>query len=385
MLQRKFLNTLASKYLSTKYQFIIITHIMDDWLEFFRCLSKHGIVSTIIAIPYSKNNQTIQKLEKQYNVLQPNLEQMLKPDFMLDYLAHTEIDFNQKSIIIEIGGYFSNCTQQLRKLFNDNLLGIIEDTAAGWHRYNQALKQKNLYLPVVSVAKSQLKRVEDFLVGERCAEIGIDTVKTLKSNHERLCYGVIGVGRIGYGVYHNLLRNKYQVITYDQDHTLGEKNINFIYDRDAFLQQADVIFGATGNHALKKQDFNKIKKDSILISCSSKLIEFDLEELKNNYKISNQKALVQSYIGENNRFYVLNEGKPINFSRPDYLIGNALYLTQAELLISIKTLEANKNCNQLFENSNFLQNNILELWLEHFAENTQLPQQIIEYKQRKQC
>ena len=63
--------------------------------------------------------------------------------------------------VMEIGGYFAPIGNQLKSKYGRYFLGSIEDTENGHRRYEQVSPRN---FPVISVARSRLKRFEDRLM-----------------------------------------------------------------------------------------------------------------------------------------------------------------------------------------------------------------------------
>ncbi len=99
-------------------------------------------------------------------------------------------------IILDIGGYFAESLPTLFSLVPHKLAGVVEDTENGHQKYLKALSDNHLHIPVWSVARSALKRTEDYNVGKslvRAADsiLRSDLMQRLEDNQ---CIGVIGFG-----------------------------------------------------------------------------------------------------------------------------------------------------------------------------------------------
>lgn len=271
-------------------------------------------------------------------------------------------------ILLEIGGYFSPILKKLQKKLNGNLIGAIEDTETG-HRLYEKLGVERA-CPVISVARSSLKDTEDFLVGTSCL---FSTEKLLRQNGlplEGKRSLVLGFGKVGRGVAHALMRNYCPVSVYDIDPI---RRINAIsegfqaQDKESAFKYAEIIYGTTGNFSISSSDFKLLRNGTLLVSCSSKDIEFDLEALQQNYKKQNICDGLDVYKKEDQYFYLAANGRPINF-RDGAVIGPILALVQAEIIFAIKQLLEKNLQNEIYETDMACKKVLAEKWLQHFCD-----------------
>ena len=366
-IRRNYFTTLAEKP-SEDLQFIVLMHIVSDVVELIEALSLIGDIAVIIAVPYSTDEETIKNLS-QYTIERPDLDALLSPK-TLNSIALKHANTNKKTIILEIGGYFANSILDLYQSFNGNLLGIIEDTESGHRRY-EALAY-NLPCPVYSVARSALKEAEDVLVGRSC----IYATETILRKTGHVLNGqqslVLGFGKIGRSVAKALRQQNSPVMIYDID---PKKRILALTEgyqvpaKEHALKNASFIFGTTGKTSVSEKDFLHIKSGSILISCSSKNIEFDLNLLNQNYHKQNIQTHIDIYKNETQSFYLLGKGQPINFVSDKCLVGPIISLIQGEMLIAvIELLSRNASC-ELHEVTDEAKDYLSNVWLDHFCDN----------------
>src|SRR4029077_8904657 len=119
-------------------------------------------VDLVIAITYSADAGTVALLKaKGYNVLVPP-----SIDYMLNSLWQDVVAVLNTSkhptVLQEVGGYFADWTAELAK--SSSFKGCVEDTKNGLWRYQAASKKAPLAVPVLSMADTALKRVEDSLI-----------------------------------------------------------------------------------------------------------------------------------------------------------------------------------------------------------------------------
>lgn len=348
-------------------QFIVLTHLLSDRPELLHAISQVAPISLLIGIPYSVHKPTYLQLRKSYHTMVPTLEQLYDEDYLLATTL-ANIDKNKPLIILEIGGYFAPILNALQKALQGNLIGVIEDTELGHRQYEKYLNV--LPCPVISVARSALKATEDFLVGASCL---YSTEKMLRNLGFPMAGNkslVLGFGKIGRGIAHGLLHRQCEVAVYDIDpiRRVNALSEGFqIPDKAEALKTAALIFGATGVCSMQQEDFKLIKNGALLISCSSKDVEFDLAFLKRNFQMSLIKENIEVCSKDNQFFYLAAHGCPINFV-DGAVIGPVLALVQSEILLAINQLLSLKNHCGLFETNLETKKILADQWLKHFCD-----------------
>ncbi len=319
-----------------KASMILICHILEDQFLFFDALSGIIDIDFIIAIPYSLDKRAYSVLAEKYKIFTPTLTELMNRDFLQELIL-SNISPVKEYIISEIGGYCAPFINNLAIAMGGKLLGVIEDTESGHKKY---LQQDKIMLPIVSVARSILKEKEDFLVGERCLSSFCEMLS--RGNHDpvdtfKMC-GIFGFGKIGRSIAHALRKRCFHnVLIYDHNpfQRLQACVEGFqIPHKEVMLQKADYIFGATGNCSLSGEDFYLIKNGASLVSCSSKDIEYDLKSVFSLYQSEFFAEGIQQFRSNKNSFYLLAEGRPINFWKHPKLIGPILLLVQAEIILA---------------------------------------------------
>ena len=365
-MREKYLLTIANCIPKTICQIVILTHILPDRPELLAAISKIAPISLVIAIPYSIEKKTFANLREYYNLLALSLEEMTNPKIFYQKFIE-QINLESPLIILEIGGYCASIIERLHSHLGNKLLGVIEDTETGYRQYE---KLHTLPCPVISVARSFLKESEDCLIGDACL---FSTEKLIRQSGFLLDGKqmlVLGFGKIGRGLAQTLLRRGYSVSVCDIDSSkrvLALSGGLKIPTKEIALQNADLIFGATGNYSIEKDDFKHIKKGAILVSCSSKQLEFDVTYVKENYICEPVFDNTVKYSNKDNYFYLLAEGKPINFL-DGAIIGPVLALVQAEIIFSIKTLMDLEGKSGLYEVGSEDRKMLADLWLKHFID-----------------
>lgn len=112
-----------------------------------------------------------------------------------------------------------------------------------------------------------------------------------------------------------------------------------IPEREAALANADIVFGCTGTTSVGPDELGLLKSGAILVSCSSKRVEFDVATLERDYARTPVAPHIDAYAKAGQTLYLLGGGAPLNFLDGG-IGGPALSLVQAEIMAAVKTLAA---------------------------------------------
>jgi len=356
---------------------VILEHILPTTVEYIDKVNTIYPVDLIIAICYSVDMATVKLLrDKGYNVYVPK-----NIDDMLNNLGGLVVDLLKKNtyplIIQEVGGYFAYATKELSEY--PHFKGCVEDTNNGLWRYQDAEKKKELYVPVISMADTPLKHVEDALIGDACVYSLEKVMRSqLASIIQGVRCGVIGWGHIGKSAAAAFKGRHGIVSVYD---------INPVVDMLAYaegyypmplnemLSEVDIIMGCSGRRSIRTADIDNLKNGIILCSASSKDIEFDLkgfaelciiETIQNN---ENSKCPIQKYtVKETGKyFYLLDYGTPIDFLDMS-LQGAILDCTCSELFVCMRELSSNAHSSGIISLTDKLQTDVAKKWLKIHSE-----------------
>lgn len=320
-------NKILNSFDSKKYYYLFVFHLSQNnhkylkvWLE-----KKRGL--GVISIPYSEVPSVLTSIESITRVYRPKLENI--PQTIQDICSANS---DKKIILVEIGGYSATVSNKL-----NNIILAVEDTNQGHWNFEQNIDK--LSYPVVSMAQAELKNLENHLIGESI----VYSVQTLLRDHFNFDYIlgkkilVLSYGGIGSAVCKTLQSLKAQVGVYDinpirqtQAYVEGFR----VVDKNKALKNADIIIGCTGKESLAPKDIQVIKNRAILISGSSKQIEFPYEHIK-RYVIANHRNEIEEIQYGNKHFYIAYKGQPINFLH-DSSLGDIFDLQMSLLCSCVK-------------------------------------------------
>ncbi|MBT4349186.1 hypothetical protein HN670_04005 [bacterium] len=288
-----------------KVGLIIIHHLHEAGLSFIRSLAEKYKIHKIIGIPYSSIDTVTNDLKVDFDVVVPE-----KLSDISSLVKQAVLDAKTNVIIEEIGAYTADVADFLDK--QANVLGIVEDTHQGHWRWQKVNLKR---LPVLSVAQSKIKRIEDNFVAKSI----IDGYKYFLKRNNFLVLSkqkvlVVGFGNIGKQVAKYLKPLVKDLAVFDKDPIkLLKASVDYKVVKN--FSDFDAIIGVTGNpdHAIGQNELKHISSHTFLVSGSSKRVEFDLSDftqLSNNIK---KYGDYDEYKFDNKTIIVVNAGEPINF------------------------------------------------------------------------
>ena len=363
--RQRFFKEIAQLVPKFKGKFIVLTHLLSDREELLHAIHSIGQIGLVIAIPYSVEPQTLQALSLKFPIITPTLSQLRDLDFLMTQLDKI-VGETDELIILEIGGYFAPIVRQLRQKLKTRFLGAIESTEAGHRQYES--RSAELSFPVISVCRGSLKKTEYSVVGDSC----LFSTERIMRNAGFLLQGrnalVLGFGKVGQGIARGLARHACIISVYDTNPILRVLAYSEGYqvpEKETAINNAQIIFGATGNASLVKKEFTHLKNGCILVSTSSKDIEFDIEFIRKNYQMHRAIDHIDVCSKGNQFFYLLGEGTPINFI-DGAVMGPVLALVHAEIIYAIKAIMSLRKQRGIFEVAESDRQMLAAMWLKYF-------------------
>ncbi len=355
---------------------VILQHILPTTVEYLDRVNSVYPVDLVIAITYSADPATVTQLKaKGYEVVVP-----ADINDMLDNAWKLVADKLQKNpyplMVQEVGGYLANWTGELGKF--KNFKGCVEDTANGLWRYQAAAARKPLAVPVISMADTPLKHVEDALIGDSCV---YSLEKTMRSQMASILAGlrcgVVGWGHIGKSVAAALAGRHASVSIYDIDPVVDMLAYAAGYypmPLSQLLNEVDVVVGCSGRRSIRLADIDDLKDGIVLCSASSKDIEFDLKGFASVCDIElisepSARCPIERYVKRDTgrSFYVLNRGTPIDFLDLS-LQGAILDCTCSELFVCMRYLATGGHSPGIISLTEDLQTMVAQRWLKKHSE-----------------
>ncbi len=324
-------------------KFIVVGHTLPtspDFLKFLNDPAYNFSIGGIILKSSTKNPDIQQLFDKEYKIIDTDRDK-LKNKGEATRVIHDCVADGEKCIIIDIGGYFAPCLEELssNKTIQRKLLGVVEDTENGHQKYQNTIAS-SIY-PIYSVARSLTKRTEDYNIGKSIVSATESLARKYlnKRLEDFTTIGVIGFGKIGSSIAEHVRGKHIRVLVYDRDPTvlLYANSLDFdVCDKDTILRESSLIFCATGNKSLSVSDLTKLANDNVVISsCTSADDEFNLDGMP-DARYKDQRGRYSLYQFENGatlrNVYLLVNGNAVNFTY-NAIVGDYIRGVQAAILV----------------------------------------------------
>jgi len=180
---------------------------------------------------------------------------------------------------------------------------------------------------------------------------------------------VVGFGKLGSSIARTLHAKGVRVTVYDADPVRATQALSQGFhvapNRTAALATAGIVMCATGNLALRQDDFAQLANGAYLASVTSSEDELELEALAGVYQQTSVAEHVTRYDTVGHYFYVLAGGNAVNFLH-GASVGAFIFLVQAEILAAAARLaggEVEPGYHEVPEAGRRL---IARTWLAHF-------------------
>jgi hypothetical protein len=126
--KRFFDSVIENNNLQCQGNIIPVVHILPDAIPFLYALQKISTIPFIIPKPKSINLSVRDSLDV-------DVEYFSRQDINTEGFYKKISEQNQKTIFIDIGGYFSKSTVRISEILGKNFCGIVEDTENGLQKY----------------------------------------------------------------------------------------------------------------------------------------------------------------------------------------------------------------------------------------------------------
>ncbi|MFS0785368.1 NAD(P)-dependent oxidoreductase [Shouchella sp. 1P09AA] len=352
---------------------VVVLHAVPGVEIFVDYLHRVLPIALLLPKQSSMDQNVVDRLTKSFPVLHYSRNEINEhPDSLLfDIQSHVK---ESNFAIIDVGGYFAPLLNELAHVFQDQLVGIVENTENGHQKYEHTLllKDEHLPFPIMSVARSPLKSPEDYMVGQA---IAFSAEAMLRDYFSDVLTGkhvlVIGYGKIGQSIAEGLRKKVRKVSVYDQNPSQQMLALahNFASgQRDILLSEADLIFCATGNQSISTTDLDIIKDKAQLFLATSgddEVINYE-RFLKQGHKDPHHEHVwVMQNPSRTKHVYLCNDGKSINFLHGG-IVGPFIRTVQAELLCAAVSLQDVQDYEHLTTLDTSERQLIAETWLDFY-------------------
>lgn len=341
---------------------VVVCHLLDSSVSFLDGLADRYRVHTVFGVPYSVDPRTAQVLRTRHNVRTPDTVQQLErqlADCCFDILQ----DGATRLLIQDVGGYASLIAASER-VRGSPLLGVIEDTNQGHWRYAAC---RSLHAPVLSIAQSRLKDLENTLIGHALV---FSLENLLRGAFHQPLGGkrvmLLGYGKIGRAAA-VMLRGRAATVSVYDPNPIARAQARMdgfqIGAKAELLGAADIVLGVSGHRSLEVADLCHLRDGVILASGSSKTVEFDVAGIHGAQR--SQKWLGEHIeritLSDGTSLFLLFGGQPINFLHGSSL-GDVLDLVYCSLLECGLLLEQEQFANGLSVIPPRVEEQVVEVW-----------------------
>lgn len=364
-----FFNGVSQMLPATDTACVTVTHLLPGQIDFLGALDAISKLTAVLPKPKSADPRTRNTVLKHFVVDGLDRSRFADPQQLLLYLESRLA--GQRAVLVDIGGYFAPALEEVCARFSGEIVGVVEDTENGQHRY-QALRR--LPCPVYSVARSPLKEPEDRLVGEAI----VFSVETLLRRLGEVMPGrrgcVLGFGKIGAGIAAALHARHVAVTVLDTDPIRQAQALARGYGTaplHAALGSSDLVFSATGSRALELNHLPLLRSGAYLAAATSRDDEFafDVGELSRarGSGFARHEVLpgIARYSRAGHSWHLMGNGNAVNFLHSS-AIGPAIHLIKAEILAAVALLGSQSHDPGMHEVPAELRSRIAELWVSCF-------------------
>ncbi len=345
--------------------------MVPNTLHFLPAVNAVTSLDLVLPKPKSVERDEYKRIKKEFKTSPLSRDWAKDPNNFLKLAANRGLT-GKKVVIVDIGGYFAESANEIKRRFKGELLGILEGTENGAQKYEAALP---LQLPIVTVARSPLKLPEDYLVG---SSVVFSIESTLRAQAEILqtrTATVLGYGRVGSSIAEILRGRGINTSVYDNSPTKlaaaaarGFKAHTRIEDA---LSKATLVVCATGNRALDVRGFALLPSGCLVASVTSADDELDLSSLAKGYdrvEISARITRYEENRGTGKHFLLVADGNAANFL-DGAVIGPAIQLIEGEKLAAVSALANGliaPATDAISELDGAQRDRVAEVWNEHF-------------------
>jgi adenosylhomocysteinase len=346
----------------SKPALVVITHLLNDRPGLLRTLGTFFEIAHVFGIPYSSQSAIVEWSTQHYPTTCSNLEDLstgIPIVHTLRGLPHERI------VLLDIGGYAAPQSATIWELLGNRFVGVVEGTQSGLRRYEII---GDLKFPVVCLSLGSTKTAESALVGSACVFSVERILREVNCAQSVKNVTILGYGRVGKSVAEACRSRNFIVTVFD---TSVERRVQALADgfaapdRSIALANADLVFGASGCQSWNAEDAAIMRDNAIMVSCSSKDVEFGYSRLSKAYPTTETSSSMHRITIGQKELYVLYGGQPVNFSDGANL-GPILRLIQGEMIGACGDLLGNHYSNGIQTPLAATRDRVTRLWLLHY-------------------
>jgi adenosylhomocysteinase len=318
---------------------IVVMHLVPWTRIFFEHLERFAKIALILPKPKSQDPDELAYFQNKYTLKRLDRASFQDPAHVLK-LVEEAVPFG-KFVIMDIGGYFAQHLEMLCLKTNGRLLGVVEDTENGHKRYAQL---GSYPVPIISVARSELKNSEDFLVGQSIVFSAERLMREFGSIMSGRKATVIGYGKIGRSIAQHLHSKHLSTVIVESNpiRAIEAKAHGFhVIPKIEALKRGNLVFCATGSKCICGDEFELLNNGSYVISVTSADDELDLAAARATFEVERVSPHIERFSRMGHFFYLLAKGNAVNFAIDDRgRLGPFIFPVQAEFLVAARYIAA---------------------------------------------
>lgn len=359
-----FFNRIANNVFTspTSINIVMVSHIVSDILPFIQKISSSVESVRVIPKPNSISPEVLSHIPKEL-ICSFTRDQIQREENLQEIFPR-----NMKSYVLDIGGYFANKTFFEFNNREKRVVGIIEDTENGLQKYEKL--GGLVSLPVISVARSDLKQNEDHLVGYGVAYYTEMILRRSRNLPRYLTVGIIGYGKLGKGIAKYLFNQNVKPFVYDINPIRmveAYRDGCIPVGKETLLSGSQLVLCATGSQSILNEDFLKLRPGCYVASVTSSEDEFDLSGITEKFDITSENTFVKKFSNANTHWYLINDGNAMNFiDRSGDCVGDFIRLVQGEIILALGSLMEGGLSSGLQEMSQDKRKDIARTFLDHY-------------------
>jgi len=285
--------------------FVIVQHVREDTRRALNVMRGHGLsVPLIVGISYSLDGNAHAGILADGHPIE-----VLNPDDISARLeAFLDHQGEKSTVLVDVGGY--GATLVAKPQYSTKLIGVVEETNNGLWRYQASAP----LVPVVQIASCDNKHPENVRVGDAVVEAATQILIGAGRDPQAEFFAVLGYGGIGENVVRALAKRGLRFGVYDtrpQKRMLAHVRDVEAPGRQLLLAKASVVIGCSGQSSVLASDDLALKNGVVLISGSSKAIEFS--DYVAGHSFSPLAFCPGMEASTNGKAVLVNGGQPVNF------------------------------------------------------------------------
>ncbi|NTV47468.1 MAG: hypothetical protein HGB11_13335, partial [Chlorobiales bacterium] len=356
---------------------ILVLHSYETAFALAACISDFGKLRGVI-LKNSTNTRfpEVGKVLTSANVPVLNLTKDDMKENAKTVIREIEsiIPLDESFILMDHGGYFAYNRDILKHFSAERLVGVAEHTLNGEERYRSLNISDR---PIVSIGRSNLKLASDIAAADAIllASDGFLQAGGLNLNNPILKIGVIGCGTLGNRIAQQLIsKNAARVFVHDAcaSKLAGMKGPTPT-DKDTICRKCDIIFCATGNKAIDKDQYSLLKNNTIIFNVTSPDDELGIDILIKEKTLipvpdkQRGETYVYKIASTENEIILPFNGESPNTTMPYGITDPTIHQTYAAHIAAAMSLTFSRGCpNGLTSLKHEFEQIVAQSWMKHY-------------------